>query len=317
MASRHDCHRSAATCAMESIRVNLSIDRLFPVLDTQRSGSLRVRSLQDPKLQVSEILKIRKTSFLEEEKVARRHIGTWRFAGITYGSLSFSLARIHVRVSREHSSPRSPLHMENRRRFSSPRARSIRLSAIQRRADTADTTRDYGRLRDPLDLLFLDDWQAALVHQRAGPSGEREDPIVQLLLVLHEEGQGDRRVEALLPHQEALVAVTFDRRVPQIQYAEWSADLFLRIDDGEVFHTSAIDFHLNTLPMTVRSDQGHVAAHVLGVPARVHVRVLQTGLVELQEVGMHRYVGRHPAPLFSLLRSLTPSLARLDDELCR
>lgn len=136
-------------------------------------------------------------------------------------------------------------------------------------------------MRDPLDFLLLDDWQAALVNQRAGPSGEREDPIVQLLLVLHEESQGDRRVEALLPHQEAFVAVTFDRRVSQIQHAEWSADFFLRIDDGEVFHTGAIDFHLNTLPMTVRPDQGHVAAHVLSVPARVHVRVLQTGLVEL------------------------------------
>lgn len=191
--------------------------------------------------------------------------------------------------------------MENRRWFSSPRARSIRLSAIQRRVDTADTARDYDRMRDPLDLLFLDDRQAALVHQRAGPSGEREDPIVQLLLVLHEEGQGDRRVKALLPHQEALVSVTFDRRVPQIQHAKWSADFFLRINDGEMFHTGAIDFHLNTLPMTVRSDQGHIAAHVLGVPARVHIRVLQTGLIELQEVGMHRYVGRHPAPLFALL----------------
>lgn len=77
-------------------------------------------------------------------------------------------------------------------RLSSPRARSIRLSAIQRRVDIADTTPDCGRTRDPLDLLLLDNRQATLVHQRAGPSGEGEDPIVQFLLVLHEEGQGDR-----------------------------------------------------------------------------------------------------------------------------
>lgn len=303
---------------MESIRVNLSIDRLFSC-----SGHSKIRIFACSFFTGSEAPGIGKLEN-PEDLVPRGREGCspayWHLAIRRYHvrqRLSFSPARIYVRVFREHSSPRSPLHVENRRRFSSPRARSIRLSAIQRRVDTADTTHDYGRMRDPLDLLFLDDRQAALVHQRAGPSGEREDPIVQLLLVLHEEGQGDRRVEALLPHQEALVAVTFDRRVPQIQHAEWSADLFLRIDDGEVFHTGAIDFHLNTLPMTVRPDQGHVAAHVLGVPARVHVRVLQTGLVELQEVGMHRYVGRHPAPLFSLLRSLTPSLARLDDELCR
>ncbi|TGZ52924.1 hypothetical protein DBV15_09981 [Temnothorax longispinosus] len=141
------------------------------------------------------------------------------------------------------------------------------------------------RTQIPLDLLFLDDRQAAVVHQRAGPSGEREDPIIQLAPLLHEEGQGDRQIAALLPHEETLVLVTLDRRVPEIQYAERLADLLLRIDHGEVLHAGAIDLHLHTLPMTVRPDQGHVAAHVLGVPAGVHVRVLQTRLVVPQEVG--------------------------------
>jgi len=154
--------------------------------------------------------------------------------------------------------------------------------------------------RDPLDLLLLDDRQAALVHQWTSPGGEREDPVIHFLLVLHEKSQGDRRVEAFLSHEETLVAVAFDRRVPEIQHAKRPANLLLRVNHGKVLHAGAIDLHLNALSMTVRPDQGHIAAHVLGVPTGVHVRVLQTGLVELQEVGMHRYVSRHPVLLPSL-----------------
>lgn len=109
------------------------------------------------------------------------------------------------------------------------------------------------------------------MYQRASPSGEREDPVIQLAPLLHEEGQGDRQVATLLPHEETLVLVTLDRRVPQIQHAERLAYLLLRVDDGEVFHAGAINLHLYTLSMTVRPDQGHVAAHVLGVPTGVHV----------------------------------------------
>jgi len=157
------------------------------------------------------------------------------------------------------------------------------------------------------------------MHQRAGPSGERENPVIQLAPLLHEEGQGDRQVAALLPHEKTLVLVTLDRRVPQIQHAERLAYLLLRIDHGEVLHAGAIDLHLHTLSMTVRPDQGHVAAHVLGVPAGVHVRVLQTRLVVPQEVGV-RYVGRHPGSRYScsLLISIflfSFSLVRLDDDL--
>lgn len=165
------------------------------------------------------------------------------------------------------------------------------------------------RRRSPLDLLLLDDRQAAVVHQRAGPGGEREDPVIQLTPLLHEEGQGDRQVAALLPHEETLVLIALDRRVPQVQHAERLADLLLRVDHGEVLHAGAIDLHLHALSMTVRPDQGHIATHVLGVPARVHVRILQTRLVVPQEIGV-RYVGRHPglSDSFARLLSLVLSL---------
>lgn len=176
--------------------------------------------------------------------------------------------------------------------------------------DTADTTHNCGTTGDPLDLLLLDDRQAAVVYQRAGPSGEREDPVIQLAPLLHEEGQGDRQVAALLPHEETLVLVTLDRRVPQVQHAERLAYLLLRADHGEVLHAGAIDLHLHTLSMTVRPDQGHIAAHVLRVPAGIHVRVLQTRLVVPQEVGV-RYVGRHPGSFARFLSLvLSPFLPR-------
>lgn len=68
--------------------------------------------------------------------------------------------------------------------------------------------------------------------------------------------------------------------------------------------TRPVDLHLHALTMTIWADQGHVTAHVLGVPARIHVRVLQARLVELQEVSMHRYVGWHVAFLISLVCNL-------------
>ncbi|KAL0106618.1 hypothetical protein PUN28_016356 [Cardiocondyla obscurior] len=68
-------------------------------------------------------------------------------------------------------------------------------------------------------------------------------------------------------------------RAWQVQHTQRLAYLLLRVDDGEVLHAGAINLHLHPLPVAVRPDQGHVAAHVLGVPAGVHVRVLQARLV--------------------------------------
>jgi len=153
-----------------------------------------------------------------------------------------------------------------------------------------------------LDLFLLDDWQTAVMHQRAGPSSECENPVIQFAPLLHEEGQSDRQIAALLPYEKTLVFVTLYRRVPQIQHTERLAYLLLRIDDGEVLHAGPIDLHLHTLSMTVWPDQGHVTTHILGVPARVHVRILLTRLVVPQEVGV-RYVGRHPG-FFLLLLAL-------------
>lgn len=158
-----------------------------------------------------------------------------------------------------------------------------------------------------------------MMHQWAGPSGERENPVIQLTPLLHEEGQGDRQVAAFLSHEETFILVTLDHRVPQIQYAERLTYFLLWIDHRKVLHAGAIDLHLYTLSMTVRPDQGHIAAHVLGVPAGVYVRVLQTRLIVSQEVVV-RYVGRHPGLLLLFARLFIPffsfffSLARLDDD---
>lgn len=150
------------------------------------------------------------------------------------------------------------------------------------------------RLWESLDLEFLlDDRQAALVNERARPRREREDPVVLLLLVLDEERHRDRRVEALLSHDETLVADPLDRRVSQIEHTERPAYLLLGIYDGEVLDARPVNLHLDTLTVTVRAHEVHVAAHVLGVPARVDVRLLQTRMVQLKEARVRRYVGRH------------------------
>lgn len=155
-----------------------------------------------------------------------------------------------------------------------------------------------------LDLFLLDDGQTTLVHQRTRSRCEGHYPVIELFLVFHEKGQRDRRIEAFLSDEESLVSVTLDRRVPQVQHAQWPAHLLLRINYGKVLDACPVDLHLNALTMTVRTHQGHIAAHVLRIPTGIHVRVLQARLIKLQEVCVHRYVGWHFASCytFNLLR---------------
>lgn len=128
------------------------------------------------------------------------------------------------------------------------------------------------------------------MNQGTRPGREREYPVLDVLGIVEQEGQGDRGVATLLPDHETLVTESLDRRVPEIQHTQRSAHLLLGIDDGKVLDGGPVDHHLDGLSASVRIEQGHVAAHVLGVPAGVDVRRL---LVEVEEVRVHRYVGRH------------------------
>lgn len=104
MASRYDCRRSAATCAMTSIQLDPSIDRSFCPGHSKirliqiRLESLQVHSLQDPRLRWY------RTNLGSPEELVPRgrgdytpaHICTWRFVGITHGGISLSLPREYM-----------------------------------------------------------------------------------------------------------------------------------------------------------------------------------------------------------------------------
>lgn len=145
-----------------------------------------------------------------------------------------------------------------------------------------------------LNLFLFDDGQAALVHEGTGSCRERQDPVVDVFRILQHEGQGYRSVATLLPHEEALIPVALDSGVPKVENTQRSTDLLLRVNDGEVLDTRAVNLDLDGLTMiAARAQKRHVAAHVLGVPAGIDVRLVAAALVEVQEIGVHSHVGRH------------------------